>query len=88
MHYVHALVLSLFLYCFTALPSHAQNSLTHGHYDKNYFRSPLDIPLKLAGTFGELRTNHFHAGIDCKTGGQEKARTKTIKSDQGCCISY
>jgi len=31
------------------------------------FRNPLDIPTVLAGTFGELRTNHFHAGIDIKT---------------------
>ncbi len=33
----------------------------------NYFRSPLDIPLSVSGTFGELRNNHFHAGIDLKT---------------------
>ena len=33
----------------------------------NYFRSPLDIPLSVSGTFGELRSNHFHAGIDLKT---------------------
>ncbi len=31
------------------------------------FRSPLDIPLVLAGTFGELRSNHFHSGLDIKT---------------------
>ncbi len=36
-------------------------------YPQDYFRSPLDIPLVLAGTFGELRSNHFHAGIDIKT---------------------
>ncbi|MGQ7944974.1 M23 family metallopeptidase [Flavobacterium sp. WC2509] len=36
-------------------------------YPKNYFRSPLDIPLKLSGNFGELRPNHFHAGFDMKT---------------------
>ncbi len=42
-------------------------------YPKNYFRSPLDIPLKLSGTFGELRTNHFHSGIDIKTNGEEGA---------------
>lgn len=36
-------------------------------YPKDVFRSPLDIPLILAGNFGELRTNHFHAGIDIKT---------------------
>ncbi len=36
-------------------------------YPQDAFRSPLDIPLILAGTFGELRSNHFHSGIDIKT---------------------
>ena len=36
-------------------------------YPQDVFRSPMDIPLVLAGTFGELRSNHFHAGIDIKT---------------------
>lgn len=36
-------------------------------YPKDVFRSPLDIPLILSGTFGELRSNHFHGGIDIKT---------------------
>lgn len=36
-------------------------------YPKDYFRSPLDIPLYLSGTFGELRGNHFHTGLDFKT---------------------
>ena len=36
-------------------------------YPSDYFRSPLEIPLNLSGNFGELRTNHFHAGIDIKT---------------------
>lgn len=34
-------------------------------------RSPLDIPLLLSGNFGELRSNHFHSGIDFKTQGAE-----------------
>ncbi len=38
---------------------------------KNYFRSPLGIPLYLAGNFGELRSNHFHSGLDMKTQGKE-----------------
>ncbi|HXH20085.1 MAG TPA: M23 family metallopeptidase, partial [Chitinophagales bacterium] len=33
-------------------------------------RSPLDIPLILAGTFGEIRVSHFHSGIDIKTNGK------------------
>lgn len=36
-------------------------------YPKDAFRPPLDIPIILAGTFGELRSNHFHSGIDIKT---------------------
>ena len=37
------------------------------NYPKDYFRSPLDIPMQLSGNFGELRPNHFHAGFDLKT---------------------
>lgn len=40
-------------------------------YPQDYFGSPLDIPLNLSGNFGELRTNHFHAGLDIKTNQQE-----------------
>lgn len=32
---------------------------------------PLQIPLVLAGNFGELRSNHFHTGLDFKTQGRE-----------------
>lgn len=38
-------------------------------YPTNYFSSPLKIPVILSGTFGELRSNHFHSGIDIKTQG-------------------
>jgi len=37
------------------------------NYPTDYFRSPLDIPIVVSGTFGELRSNHFHAGLDIKT---------------------
>jgi|TARA_B110000305_G_scaffold89997_1_gene101485 hypothetical protein len=47
---------------FASFTSSAQNK-----YPTNYFRSPLDISLHLSGTFGELRNNHFHAGVDIKT---------------------
>ncbi|MFC2152457.1 M23 family metallopeptidase, partial [Bacteroidota bacterium] len=33
------------------------------------FRSPVDIPIYLSGNFGEIRSSHFHAGIDIKTQG-------------------
>ncbi len=47
----------------------AQNNTTN--YPKDYFRNPLDIPILLAGNFGECRPNHFHSGIDIKTEGKE-----------------
>ncbi len=34
------------------------------------FESPLKIPLFLSGNYGELRSTHFHAGIDLKTQGK------------------
>ncbi|MEI7662104.1 MAG: M23 family metallopeptidase, partial [Bacteroidota bacterium] len=38
-------------------------------YPKNYFRSPVSFPITLAGSFGEIRRNHFHSGIDIRTEG-------------------
>ncbi|MEM7379783.1 MAG: M23 family metallopeptidase [Bacteroidota bacterium] len=52
-------------FCFLFLMAIALNS--QEKYPLDAFRPPLDIPLVLAGTFGELRSNHFHAGIDIKT---------------------
>jgi murein DD-endopeptidase MepM/ murein hydrolase activator NlpD len=47
-------------------------------YPKDYFISPLDIPLDLSGSFGELRSNHFHSGIDLKTKGVEGLPVYTV----------
>ncbi|HEX2618192.1 MAG TPA: M23 family metallopeptidase [Flavobacteriales bacterium] len=35
------------------------------------FSPPMDIPLNLAGNFMELRSDHFHSGLDLKTEGRE-----------------
>ena len=40
--------------------------------------SPVDFEILLSGTFGELRSNHFHAGIDIKTKGVEGHKIKAI----------
>lgn len=45
---------------------HAQTA-----YPANAFISPVDIPIFLSGSFAELRSNHFHSGIDIKTQGKE-----------------
>jgi hypothetical protein len=36
-------------------------------YPVSYFQSPVNREIKLSGTFGELRSNHFHAGLDIKS---------------------
>lgn len=38
-----------------------------GRYPKEDFVSPVNRQIRLSGTFGELRTNHFHAGLDIKS---------------------
>lgn len=47
-------------------------------YPTEYFQSPVDIPILLAGTFGELRSNHFHAGVDIKTEGKEGLKVYAV----------
>ncbi len=37
-------------------------------YPTDYFTPPVKGQLRLSGTFGELRSNHFHGGIDIKGG--------------------
>ena len=36
-------------------------------YPQGDFVSPVNRQMKLSGTFGELRTNHFHGGLDVKS---------------------
>ena len=37
--------------------------------EKVTFRYPLEVPMSLSGNYGELRSNHFHGGIDFRVGG-------------------
>lgn len=46
---------------------------------KNNFRSPIGIPILLSGNFGELRSNHFHSGLDIKTNGKINYRIYAIE---------
>lgn len=43
-------------------------------YEGIDFYPPMKIDLILAGNFGEMRANHFHTGLDIKTGGAEGQR--------------
>jgi hypothetical protein len=49
--------------------------------DGMLFLPPLKIPLLLSASFGELRADHFHSGIDIKT--QGVTGKEVIASDEG-----
>lgn len=52
-------------FAISTLFTYAQN------YPTGYFIAPLDPPLIITGTFGEIRDNHFHSGIDLSTDEEE-----------------
>ncbi len=52
-------LLIIFLISFKAKSQETPSTLT--------FISPVSHEIKLAGTFGELRSNHFHMGLDIKS---------------------
>ena len=64
-----------FFFLFFPLYIYSQTS-----YPKDYFVSPLDIPLQLSGNFGELRPNHLHSGFDFKTLQREGLNVKAAAS--------
>ena len=68
-------ILVLFIFCIVT-SAQSQNI-----YPEDYFRSPLDIQLVLAGTFAELRSNHFHSGLDIKT--QQRVGLKIYSAADG-----
>ncbi len=53
-----------------------------GPYPKDYFRSPIGIPILLAGSFQELRSGHFHSGLDIKTNGRQGYRVYAAADGQ------
>ena len=42
------------------------------------YGKPVDIPIQLSATFGELRPNHLHAGLDIKTQGVEGKKVYAV----------
>ncbi len=56
-------------------------SIAQNNYPQDYFRSPLDVTLILSGTFAELRSNHFHSGLDIKT--QQRVGLNVYASAEG-----
>ncbi len=58
---IHHILAGIFLFA----------GITNNTAAAQQLRKPMDIPVLLSGNFGELRSNHFHSGIDFKTQGVE-----------------
>jgi murein DD-endopeptidase MepM/ murein hydrolase activator NlpD len=65
---MHRFLLSILLFLpFTFTCLFGQELPQSRSYTQNQFRFPLDIVPTSSGTFGELRANHFHSGLDFRT---------------------
>lgn len=73
-------IIYLFLVCMHGVLSFAQSADT-------IFVSPFDFPLYLSGNFGELRTDHFHSGVDFKTQGVVGKPIKCVADGYICRAS-
>lgn len=69
-------VLSLSTSLFARAQGYQAPNIPFDTYD---FHPPMKIDLILAGNFGEMRDNHFHTGLDIKTGGVEGQRLYAIE---------
>lgn len=52
------------------LPLIAQAQENPKQHPTDYFRLPMNREVSLAGDFAEIRSNHFHSGLDLRTGGK------------------
>ena len=61
----YSIFFSLLFFIGSVQSGYAQETDT----DKHSFTPPFDFPITFSGNFGEIRANHFHGGLDFKTGG-------------------
>jgi len=75
-NYVSFIAVSILL--LTGLSKNSSGQTSNG---LPVFHMPLSIPLLLSGNFGEVRSTHFHTGIDIKT--QQEAGKKIYAIHDG-----
>ena len=50
-------------------------------YVPGTYRSPVRHPIRVSGTFGELRADHFHMGLDIKSANQASGDALAVVAD-------
>ena len=60
---------TILLLCASIIFNFQFSTLNSQELPQGYFRNPLGSDIGLSATFSEFRNNHFHAGLDMRTGG-------------------
>ncbi|MEI9958587.1 MAG: hypothetical protein WDM90_20290 [Ferruginibacter sp.] len=68
---------ALITICFLSATAQAQ-FFAQKNYPQGYFSWPVIAKKALAANFGELRPNHYHMGLDCKT--DQKQNVQVVAS--------
>lgn len=62
----------IFFVCFSSAAS--AQFFPEKNYPQGYFQWPIEAKIGLAANFGELRPNHYHMGLDCRSDQKENCR--------------
>ena len=64
-------------FCCLLMASSVQSQVFQAkNYPQHYFIYPVDARISLSANFGELRSNHYHMGLDCRTNQVENRPVK------------
>ncbi len=65
------IILFLFSGCYLSISA---QFLLPDNYPQGYFQWPVKAKIAIVANFGELRSNHFHMGLDCRTDQHENVQ--------------
>lgn len=67
----------MFLFFLLVYQSSFAQHFPEKNYPKDYFIYPVDAKISIAANFGELRPNHYHMGLDCRT---DQVQNRPVKA--------
>ncbi len=68
---LNKLLFILIVFPFALNPAFSLSASQRHPYPKGVFNAPMKLPPSFSGSFGEIRGNHFHSGLDYRTNQRE-----------------
>lgn len=75
-----ARALSLFFMLTLLTPLAAQPEGATERYPRGNYLTPMPMPIALSGSFGSIRSRHFHSGTDMRTSGVEGEVVRAVEA--------